>query len=376
LVATTLIIEAITIPFGLITAIIVIHRNPRNIANILIGITALLAGVISELFAVLMHLFYTSNLALAITFGKLSLLSIFWMTIPTISFSLFFWKVKLQGINKYMHIFSVIPSVLLSIWLFVEKNSIGISQISFGLKIVVQPAFGITAIVLMLMVFIVFVMELLIMTKQTEYFPELHNRMLIFTIGFSIGIIGSFISLILVDYIFTEAIPIASFFVIFTSLCTTLAFALTISESDTKIWHGCPKLMRINGSYCCLNSDTVDPQEVKLIDLGNIIERIQIDKDVLKTEANNCTNTVFSNENGIVCCLTNHKPIKIIGEKVTQEEMELAKEMELLDQQEPCSECLHKIIAYRKEHKTKSILEIKQQFQGIRAEDFFGCSSH
>jgi hypothetical protein len=54
--------------------------------------------------------------------------------------------------------------------------------------------------------------------------------------------------------------------------------------------------------------------------------------------------------------------------------MELAKDMDILEGNELCSECLHKIIAYRKEHKDKSDFDIRNLFMGIRAEEFFGVT--
>ena len=144
-----------------------------------------------------------------------------------------------------------------------------------------------------------------------------------------------------------------------------------------KIWHGCPKLKAINhtnNSTLCLNTKDGVPIEVKLLDLGNIIERIQLDAEVLKTGSENCTNTVFSDEDDIVRCLTTHEPIKVLGETVTRQEMELARNMDIMEGNELCAECLHKIIAYRKEHKTKSDSEIKMLFLGVRAEEFFGIT--
>ena len=46
--------------------------------------------------------------------------------------------------------------------------------------------------------------------------------------------------------------------------------------------------------------------------------------------------------------------------------------MEIMQGNELCAECLYKIIAYRKEHKEKSIQEIRTIFLGIRSEEFFG----
>ena len=103
-----------------------------------------------------------------------------------------------------------------------------------------------------------------------------------------------------------------------------------------------------------------------------MIEQIQIDKNILGTDQRNCMNAVFCEEDKIVRCLTTHKPIEIFGEIVTQKEMELSREMLTNLEEEFCAECLHKIIAYRKEHKDLSEQEIKQIFLGLRAEDFFG----
>jgi hypothetical protein len=132
-------------------------------------------------------------------------------------------------------------------------------------------------------------------------------------------------------------------------------------------------LLENNSTAICMNAED-GSCNINVLDLGEIIERIQIDTKILKTGSGNCANTVFSDEKGIVRCLTTHLPIEVLGQKVTREEMELARDMDIMNGNELCAECLHKIIAYRKEHKEKSDSEIKLLFLGIRAEEFFGVS--
>ena len=87
-----LILNAIAIPMGLIASLTILFRNKRNFANILISSAAFLGGVLAIIFALVREIFYDSNLLLALTFTKIEIIIIFSVTIPVLSFSLFFWN--------------------------------------------------------------------------------------------------------------------------------------------------------------------------------------------------------------------------------------------------------------------------------------------
>ena len=370
-----LIIDAIAIPFGLVASIVIITRNKRNLANILIGLTAFLGGVVSVTFGLLKEIFFPINVELAMVFVKLAFLSLFLMTIPVISFSIFFWKAKYKKIPNFLHFFSFLPSIALAIWIFVEKESIQYVETEYGINNFLTEPLIIYSLVVVLIVLTMLIIELRFMAKNAKSFPQLRRRMNLFTVGFCIGFGGSFLSLYLFQYIFQDVIQPYSLFVIFSTISLTLAFSITLSEEEVSLWHGCPKLLENNGcSTLCINTKDGIPIEIKLLDIGNIIERIQIDTEILKTGLDNCTNTVFCEEDNIVRCLTTHEPIKVLDEYVTRDEMELARQMELMNGHDNCSSCLHKLIAYRKEHKNKTDSEIKMLFLGVRAEEFFGVS--
>ncbi len=370
-----LIIDGIAIPFGIIASTVIISRNKRNIANILIGLIAFLAGVVSVSFGLLKEIFFPINENLAMIFVKLAFLSMFLMTIPSLSFSIFFWKAKYKKIPNFLHVIAFIPSIILTIWLFVDPHCIQFVKTDYGIINFLTEPLIIYSLVIILLTLLLTVIALRFMAKNAKAFPQLKRRMNLFTVGFTVGFGGSFLSLFLLEYLFQDVIQPYALFVIFTTISLTLAFSTSLSEEEVTLWHGCPKLLHNNGSSTmCINTDDGLPVDVKLLDIGNIIERIQIDTEVLKTGSENCTNTVFSDEDSIVRCLTTHKPIKVLDEQVTREEMELARQMDIMNGNELCSDCLHKIIGYRKEHKNKTDSEIKMLFLGMRAEEFFGVS--
>ena len=227
----------------------------------------------------------------------------------------------------------------------------------------------------MFFVYILFVIELRMMAKRAESFPTLKRRMNIITAGFAIGLFCAFLTIFVLQPIFPNTTQPTSLFVILTSLIVLLALSGSLSRGKKQLWHGCPKLkIEKDGTSLCLNSEDGITISVKVLDLGAIIERIQIDSKVLKTGVGNCANTIFTNGNGIVRCITTHEPIKVLGENVKREEMELARSMDIMIGNELCADCLHKVIAYRKKHQDKSDAEIKLLFLGIRAEEFFGVS--
>jgi hypothetical protein len=369
-----IIINAIAIPLSSIATILIISKNRRNIANILIGITAFLGGVLATTFGLLKEIYYPINEELAIIFAKLVYLSIISMTIPTLSFSIFFWRAKYPKIPRFLHAFVAIPAISLTIWLFLDSNVVELAQTDLGVNNIVKYNFSFTTGAVMFLIFMLFLVELLIMTHRARSIPALRRRMMIIAIGFGAGLVLAFISIFVFQQIYTNLTQPTATFVIFTSVCVLLALSRSISRSETLIWHGCPKLhLENHTSATCMNSEE-GASSVNLIDIGAIIERIQIDTKIMKTGPQNCANAVFADEKSVVRCLTTHLPIKILDQQVSRKEMELAREMDIMNGKELCSECVHKIIAYRKEHKDKSDIEIKTFFLGIRAEEFFGVS--
>jgi len=375
LVNIKLIIDGIAIPFGIIATIVIISRNKRNIANILIGLIAFLGGVVSVTFGLLKEISFPFNVDLAMIFVKLAFLSMFLMTIPALSFSIFFWKAKYKKIPSFLHVFSFVPSIILTVWLFLVTNCIQFIETEYGINNLMAEPLMIYSLVIIFSTLILVVIEMRFMASSAKSLPQLKRRMNLFTAGFAVGFGGSFLSLFLFQNLIPDIVQPYALFTIFTTISLTLAISTTLSEEEVTLWHGCPKLLLNNGaSPMCINTDDGLPIDVKLLDIGNIIERIQIDTEVLKTGSENCTNTVFSDEDSIVRCLTTHKPIKVLDELVMRDEMELARQMDIMIGNELCSDCLHKIIGYRKENKNKTDSEIKMLFLGIRAEEFFGVS--
>jgi len=380
LVSIKLIIDAIAIPLGLIATIVIIFKNKRNVANILFGMITFCGGVLAVIFSLLKEYYYLlGNYQVAIWFDKLMLFSFFLMTIPALSFSIFFWRAKYKSIPRYLHSFVFIPAFSLSLWLFFDKDILELvpTKSNYGVNTQFKLAFAIISVLTMILIFLLLIVELRMMAKRATSFPDLRRRMNLFTYVFAIGFGGALISIYLFQFIpgFQDALQPSTLFIMLAAILFSLAFTAALSHSKTKLWHGCPKLLIENGGDTyCLNSEEGDAKSVKVLDLGEIIERIQIDTDILKTGADNCANSIFSNSDNVVCCLTTHYPIKVLNEEVTRDEMELAKAMDILDGKELCSECLHKIIAYRKEHKDKTNAEIKMLFLGIGADEFFGVA--
>ncbi len=375
LVNIKLIFDAIALPFGLIATFVIIFRNKRNIANILIGLSAFLGGFVPVLFAMLKEIYYFRNPQLALIFTKLAIASIFWMTIPVLSFSIFFWRARYEKIPRFLHFFVLLPAISLTIWIFAGQNTITFIETAYGINNVISLPLTIFGGITVFAVFILLMTELLIMARTVKSFPKLQRRMNIFAAGIGLGFGGAFLFIFLLQYFMQENLQPTSLFVLLFTIVPTILFSQTMSQERKYVWHGCPKLLTENGSSTmCMNSEDGELIPVKVLDLGELIERIQIDTNILKTGKGNCANTVFVDEDNIVKCLTTHESIKVLGEIVTREEMELAKDMDILEGNELCSECLHKIIAYRKEHKNKSDFDIKNLFLGIRAEEFFGVT--
>ncbi|MGC9781093.1 MAG: hypothetical protein HZR80_17750 [Candidatus Heimdallarchaeota archaeon] len=369
-----IIIDAIAIPLGSIATIMIISKNRHNIANILMGIIAFLGGVQAVMFDMLKEHFYDiNNQKPSILLAKFVYLSLFLMTIPALSFSIFFWRAKYKGIPRYLHFFVFLPALSLTLWLFIDQNIITLVETPYGTNNFLRKPFTVYSSLIMFLIIALLTVELSIIARRTHSFPDLRKRMNIFAIGFGVGFGGAFVSIFLFQFIFKDTIQPSALFVIIFAISFTWVFSTTLSRGKTKLWHGCPKLLiESSGETFCLNTDEGEPIPVKVLDLGDIIERIQIDTEILKTGSENCANTVFSDDNDCICCLTTHKPIKVLEEEVSREEMELARAMKIMQDRELCPECLHKIIAYRKEHKDKSDSEIKIIFLGISAEEFFG----
>lgn len=375
LVNVKLILDAIALPFGLIATFMIIFRNKRNIANILIGLTTFLGGFVPVLFALLKEIYYFRNPQLALTFTKIAISSIIWMTIPILSFSIFFWRARYEKIPQFLHGFVLLPAIILTIWIFAGQNTITFVETPLGINNIIALPLTILSGMTVIAVYALLMTELLIMAHTVKSFPKLQRRMNIFAAGLGLGFGGAILFIFLLQYFMQNSLQPTALFVLIFTIVPTVLFSKTMSQEKKYMWHGCPKLLMENGcTTICMNSEEGEMLEVKVLDLGELIERIQIDTDILKTGKGNCANTVFVDEENIVKCLTTHEPIKVLGEIVTREEMELARNMDILEGNELCSECLHKIIAYRKEHKEKSDFEIKNLFLGIRAEEFFGVS--
>jgi len=373
LVNIKLIFDAIALPCGFIATFVIIFRNKRNIANILIGLTMFFGGFLPVLFALLKEICYYIDLNLALIYTKLAIVSIYWMTVPILGFSIFFWRARYEKIPRFLHLLVYIPAISLTIWMFLGQNTISFVETAYGINNVIALPLTITSGTLIFAVFILLLIELIIMGRAVKSFPKLQRRMNIFSAGIGIGFFGAFLFIFILQNFMQETLLPTSLFVLFFTLIPTILFSQTLSQEKKYVFHGCPKLsIQKDSSTMCLNSE--EAHLVIVLDMGELIERIQIDTDILKTGDENCANAVFVDEENIVKCLTNHKPIMVLGETVSREEMELARDMDILEGNELCSECLHKIIAYRKGHKEKSDFEIKSIFLGIRAEEFFGVS--
>ncbi|NHJ48193.1 MAG: hypothetical protein FK733_10440 [Asgard group archaeon] len=369
-----LIFNAIAIPLSSIATILIISKNRRNITNILLGLAAFLGGVLTPTFELLKELYFSSNINLAIFFAKMTYLSILIMTIPTLSFSIFFWRAKYKKIPRFLHFLVGIPAFGLGIWLFLDNDVVELTEINLGINNVVELPFAFTAGAIMFLVFVIFVLELFIMTRRAKSFPQLRRRMIVITVGFGVGLFLAFLSIFIFQPLFTETLQPTSIFIIVTAVTVLSALSGSLSKGKMQVWHGCPKLHRENNcTAICMNAEE-GTCSVNVLDLGEIIERVQLDTNILKTGPGNCANTIFSDEKGIVRCLTTHLPIKVLDQEVTREEIELARDMDIMNGNELCADCLHKIIAYRKEHTDKSDSEIKLLFLGIRAEEFFGIT--
>jgi len=373
LVNIKLIFDAIAMPFGLIATFLIIFRNKRNIANILIGLFIFLGGFSPVFFGLLKEITYQSNVQLAILFTKFTMISIFWMTVPALSFSIFFWRAKYEKIPRLLHIFVLIPAIILTIWIFVVPNTVSFVETPYGINNVIALPLNIVSSIIIFLIFLLLLGELVIMARAVKSIPILQRRMNIFAASMGVGFGGAFIFIFLLQYFMQDILQPTALFVLIVTIIPTILFSQSISQERKQIWHGCPKLaLQKDGSTICLNTEDGDFLPVKVLDLGELIERIQIDTEILKTGNSNCANTIFVDEENIVKCLTTHQPIMVLGEVISRAEMELARDMDILEGNELCSECLHKIIAYRKEHKEKTDSEIKTLFLGIRAEEFFG----
>ncbi|RLI68817.1 MAG: hypothetical protein DRO63_02015, partial [Candidatus Gerdarchaeota archaeon] len=238
----------------------------------------------------------------------------------------------------------------------------------------VSIPFTIYSSVIMLFTVVLLIVELQLIAQRTKDFPSLKRRMHILAAVFALGFLGSLVSIFFVQFLTSKVkYQPAVIFVIASTISISLILLKTISREHRKLWHGCPKLLREkDGTTYCLNTPDGVPKQVKLLDLGNIIEKIQIEVDILKTGEENCANVLFSDDENNVRCLTTHEYIMVLDEIVQQKEMELAQEMDIMENNKLCSECLHKIIADCKTHKDKSDGKIRTFFLGVRGEEFFG----
>jgi hypothetical protein len=368
-------IDIIAATCGFVASITIFLRNPRNTANILVGLLAISGGFFAPLFGTLREFFFPRNEYLGFLFGKFSLIALIAMTIPALCFSFFFWKGKNPKIPNLIYFFAVIPASILIFWLLLDSEAYSLVETPYGLNNHMSFRFSIVSLSCLLPIFLIFLIELTYMAVKARSFPSLYKRMVWVVVGFSVGVGGGMASIIIIQFWFKNIFQPAGIFIILSAISLAITMSRTFSIKKEKLWHGCPKLLKQTDGMCfCLNVEEGAPKEVKVLDLGNIIEHIQIDIDVLKTGEKNCANIVFVNDDQIVCCLTTHEPVKILGEIVTRKEMELAKALDIMEGNELCAECLHKIIAYRKEHKDQSDSEIRAYFLGVRAEEFFGVT--
>ncbi|MBD3191266.1 MAG: hypothetical protein GF308_11510 [Candidatus Heimdallarchaeota archaeon] len=369
-----LILNLLALPIGLTATILIISRNTKNIPNILIGIVVFLGGFLSMVFATIKQVIFVSKPSVAYTFGLLSHLSFIWMGVPAIIFSIYFWRNQYPHLAKYLYFFSPVPSFFLTGWLILYPDTLMLIEKPLGVDNILSVPYCITSSILSLVVFFPMIFELGYMARKAKGLPTLRTRMQLFTLGYSIGIIGGLISIMLFPF-FGKMIELASIFIIISTIFLSLAFFNITSPKKVSLWHVCPKLLtEKDGTTYCLNTKDGTPRKVFVIKIGKIVEQMQIDKNLLETDEWNCLNTVYSDEQGIIHCLTSHKPIKVLGEKVREEEMDLTKEMLVGLDKEACTQCLHKIIAYRKQHKNLTKQEIKEKFLGISLEEFFGLA--
>ncbi|MBD3191798.1 MAG: hypothetical protein GF308_14220 [Candidatus Heimdallarchaeota archaeon] len=370
-----LIVLIITIPCGFLASLTIYNRNRKNLTNILIAIIVFIGAVLGSLFSLLKQAIYPYNPFVSKIFAILLNTSFISIAIPSSIFSIHFWKLKNKSIPQFIYFLTPIPVIILTGWIIINPQVIELVVHSYNtIDTLFSPVYSITTGIYLFVTFSVFLAELGYIAHSSKSYPRLRRRMIIFTIFLSIGLYGAIFSMLFFSFFVRDYPQPTALFVIFSAICITFISVKTISVQQFTLWHSCPKLLiEKDGTAFCLNVDRA-PREITVVDLGGIIEEIQIDKNVLKTERNNCSNIVFSNDEGIVCCLTTHEPIKVLDEVVKEDEMELARTMEIMQDKGLCAECLHKIIAYRKEHKEMTDSEIRKIFLGLRAEDFFGVA--
>lgn len=370
-----LIILIITIPCGFFASLAIYNRNRKNLTNILVALIVFIGAVLGSLFSLLKQAIYPYNPAIAKIFAILLHTSFISMGIPSSIFSIHFMELKNKSVPKFLYFLTPIPVVILIGWIIIDPQVMELVVHSPNtIDSVFSPIYSIITGGYLFVTFSILLAELGYIAYSSKSYPRLRRRMIIFTIVLSIGLYGAIFSMLFFSLFVKKWPQPTALFVIFSTIGITIISVKTFSLQQFTLWHGCPKLLiEKDGTAFCLNTEGA-PREVTVVDLGGIIEEIQIDKNVLKTDRNNCSNIVFSNKQGIVCCLTTHEPIKVLGEVVTKDEMELARTMEIMQEKGLCADCLHKIIAYRKEHKEMTDSEIRTFFLGIRAEDFFGVA--
>ncbi|MEA2070090.1 MAG: hypothetical protein U9O98_02255, partial [Asgard group archaeon] len=268
-----LILNSVAIPAAFLASLVILFRNPENITNILVSVTLLIGGVLGVSFDLAKELVYSLNLHLALIFEKMAFVMIFWLILPLGVFSIFFWRSLYHSLPHFLHIFSPVIPLAMTLWLFLDETTIQLIPTDFGILTIQKKSFSIVSFVLLLIVFLFFLSELGYMAYKSRSFPKLQRKMISFIIGIGIGFIGSLFSVFIFPLLFPLALPPTPIFIIIGSMSLIIICLKAIARESQKFWHGCPKLSReIDGTKICLNVDDLEePKEVNLLDISAVV---------------------------------------------------------------------------------------------------------
>ncbi|MBD3190526.1 MAG: hypothetical protein GF308_07770 [Candidatus Heimdallarchaeota archaeon] len=369
-----MIFHALTIPTGIIATIAIFYKNVKNIPNILIGLVIFFGAVIGSSLELVIQLIYSTSPSLALLFAKISHFAFIIIITPFLVFHILYQKTKHESLSNWFYIIPVLPTLFLTVWLFAFPETLTLVEQPYGIVISLTDPYRIVAAIVLLVVLIIFILEFSYMAYEVKEFPLLTRLMGVFIFGFTLGVGGKIFSVFFFPLIFEGLPEPSALFVFFGTIIITVALSITISPSTTVIWHGCPKLyIDKSGQAYCMNAGINGvPREIQLFDIGNMIEKVQIDLSHLKTDKNYCSNLIFAKDDGIVRCVATHQPIEVLGEGVTKEEMKFTREMLTSLETEFCADCLHKVIVYLRKHEELTENELKDSLSGCTAEDFFG----
>lgn len=369
-----LIFNALTIPTGLVATTAIFYKNVKNIPNILIGLVIFFGAVIGSSLELVIQLIYSTNPSLALLFAKISHFSFIMIITPFLIFHILYQKTKHEFISNVFYVVPVLPTLFLTVWLFAFPGTLTLVERTYGIALSLTDPYRIVAAIFLLVVLIVFILEFSYMAYEAKEFPLLTRLMGVFIFGFTLGVGGKIFSVFFFPLIFEGLPDPSTLFVFLGTVIITVALTITISPSTTVIWHGCPKLYidKSGQAYCMNTSDSGVPREIQLFDIGDMIEKVQIDLSHLKTDKNYCSNLIFAKDDGIVRCVASHQPIEVLGEVVTKEEMTFTRETLMSLETEFCADCLHKVIVYLREHEELTETELKDSLSSCTAEDFFG----